>query len=188
MVICINSAPPSTAYMHQWFWSALVQIMACRLFGAKPLSKPMLGYCQLAIRSSVKCYSNSNSFIRESASENIVCKMAAILSRGSWVKHQSAVNPTSTGPLMYNTPTWFPSCMMMYVIKWKHFPCCWPFVRGIQQSPVNSAHKGQCHGALMFSLICSWINGCVNNREPGDLRSHRTHYDITVMVCRCLSS
>ena len=33
--------------MHQWIVSALVQIMACRLFGTKPLSKPMLGYCHL---------------------------------------------------------------------------------------------------------------------------------------------
>ena len=41
------SSPPSVAYMRHWTESALVQIMACRLFGAKPLSKPMLGYCQL---------------------------------------------------------------------------------------------------------------------------------------------
>ena len=39
------------------------------------------------------------------------------------------------------------------VIKWKQFPHYWPFVRGIHQSPVNSPHKGQWHGALMFSLI-----------------------------------
>ena len=37
-----TSSPPSTAYMRQWIESALVQIMACRLFGAKLLSKPML--------------------------------------------------------------------------------------------------------------------------------------------------
>ena len=46
----INSSPPSAAYimyMRQRIGSALVQIMACRLFGAKPLSKPMLRYCQL---------------------------------------------------------------------------------------------------------------------------------------------
>ena len=42
-----NSSPPSAAYMHQWIGSALVQIMACRLFGAKPLSKPMPGYYEL---------------------------------------------------------------------------------------------------------------------------------------------
>ena len=41
--------------------------------------------------------------------------------------------------------------------------------------------KGQCHGALMFSLICVWINGWVNNREAGDLRRYRAHYDVTVM-------
>ena len=42
------------------------------------------------------------------------------------------------------------------VIKWKHFPRCWPFVRGIHRSsPVNSPHKGQWRGALMFSLICA---------------------------------
>ena len=42
-----NSSPPSAAYMRPWIGSALVQIMACRIFGAKPLSKPLLGYCQL---------------------------------------------------------------------------------------------------------------------------------------------
>ena len=41
------------------------------------------------------------------------------------------------------------------VIKWKHFPRYWPFVRGINRSPVNSPHKGQRRGALMFSLICA---------------------------------
>ena len=35
------------AYMRRWAGSSLVQIMACRLFGAKPLSEPMLEYCQL---------------------------------------------------------------------------------------------------------------------------------------------
>ena len=35
------------AYMSQWIGSALVQIMVCRLVGAKPLSTPLLEYCQL---------------------------------------------------------------------------------------------------------------------------------------------
>ena len=67
------------------------------------------------------------------------------------------------------------------VIKWKHFPCYWPFVWGIHRSPVNSPHKGQWRGALMFPLICVWINGWVNNREAGDLRRYHAHYDVTVM-------
>ena len=67
------------------------------------------------------------------------------------------------------------------VIKWKHFPHNWPFVWGIHQSPVNSPHKGQWRGALMFSLICVWINRWVNNSEAGDLRRHLDHYDVSVM-------
>ena len=43
----IDSSPPSATYMHLWIGSALVEIMACRLFGAKPLSKPMHGYYPL---------------------------------------------------------------------------------------------------------------------------------------------
>ena len=41
--------------------------------------------------------------------------------------------------------------------------------------------KGQWRGALMFTLICARINGWVNNREAGDLRRYRTHYDVIVM-------
>ena len=67
------------------------------------------------------------------------------------------------------------------VIKWKHFPRYWPFVWGVHWSPVNSPHKGQWRGALLFSLICARINVWVNNRETGDLRRHRTHYDVTIM-------
>ena len=36
------SFPPSATFMHQWIGSALVQIMACRLFSAKPITKSML--------------------------------------------------------------------------------------------------------------------------------------------------
>ena len=42
MLPFFNLFPPSAAYIRQWFRSALVQIMAWRLFGAKPLSKPIL--------------------------------------------------------------------------------------------------------------------------------------------------
>ena len=63
------------------------------------------------------------------------------------------------------------------VIKWNL-----PFVRGIHRSPVNSPHKGQWRGALMFSLICAWINAWVNNREAGDLGRHRARYDVIAMT------
>ena len=67
------------------------------------------------------------------------------------------------------------------VIKRKHFPRYWPFVRGNHRSPVNSTHKGQWRGAFMFTLICAGINFWVNNCEAGDLRRYRAHYDVIVM-------
>ena len=67
------------------------------------------------------------------------------------------------------------------VIKWKHFSHYWPFVREIHRSLVNSPHKGQWRGALMFSLICAWINSWAKNREANDLRRHRAHYDLIVL-------
>ena len=66
-------------------------------------------------------------------------------------------------------------------MKWKHFPRYWPFVWGIHRSPMNSPHKGHWREALMFSLICVWINGWVNNHQVGELRHHLAHYDVTVM-------
>ena len=68
------------------------------------------------------------------------------------------------------------------VFKWKHFPLYWPFVRGIHRLPVNSPQRGQWCGALMFSVIYAWINGCVDNCEVGDLRRHRAHYDVIAML------
>ena len=65
--------------------------------------------------------------------------------------------------------------------RMKTFPRYCPFVREIQWSPVNSPHKGPWRGALVFSLICTWTNGWVSNRDAGDLRRHRAHYDVTVM-------
>ena len=67
--------------------------------------------------------------------------------------------------------------------QWEHFPRYWPFVRGIHRWPVDSRHKGQWR-ALMFSWICTWTNGWANNRDAGDLRRHRAHYDVIVMPLR----
>ena len=66
--------------------------------------------------------------------------------------------------------------------RWRHqmetFSASLAICAGNHRSSVNSTHKGQWRGALMFSVICSWINGLVNNREAGDLRRHRPHYDV----------
>ena len=74
-----------------------------------------------------------------------------------------------------DTPIWLMQhkretmCRTMEFPWWRHqmenFPRYWPFVRGIHRSPVKSPHNGQWCGALMFSLICAWIHGWVNNRH-----------------------
>ena len=90
--------------MRQWIGLALVQIMACRLFGAKPLSKPILGYysfsrcqrcrgrlvprwsawaiinCTLMNKLQGNFNQNKKLFIHGNAYENIVWEMTVILS------------------------------------------------------------------------------------------------------------
>ena len=43
-------------------------------------------------------------------------------------------------------------------------------------------HKGQWRGTLMFSLISAWANGWVKNWDAGDLRRHRAHYGVTLVI------
>ena len=68
---------------------------------------------------------------------------------------------------------------------WRHqmetFSALLALCAGNWPVPVNSPHKGQWRGALMFSLICARIKDWVNNREAGDLRRHHGHYDVNVM-------
>ena len=67
--------------------------------------------------------------------------------------------------------------IVMTSSKWKQFRRCWPFVRVIKRPSVNSSHKGQWWGALMFSLISAWANSWGTNGDAGD----RAHCDVTIM-------
>ena len=58
-------------------------------------------------------------------------------------------------------------------------------MRGIHRSPVNSPHKCQWRGALMFSLIYASTNSWANNGDAGDLRRHHSHYNVIVMNGNC---
>ena len=68
---------------------------------------------------------------------------------------------------------------------WRHqmetFSALLAICAGNSPVPGEFPHKGQWGGALMFSLICVWTNGWVNNRKAGDLRRYRIHYDVIVM-------
>ena len=159
--------------------------MACCLVGAKPLTEPMLWYWTIGTNFS-QILSEIHTFSFE--------KMHLKISSAKWWQFCLSLNVMmhSMHMSMYIQIYWiylFTSenwgQVHDGVIKWKHFPRYWPLVRGIHLSPVNSPHKGQWRGALMFSLICAWINGWVNNLETGDLGRHHAHYDVTVMDGIC---
>ena len=59
---------------------------------------------------------------------------------------------------------------------------------GVHRSPVNSPHGGQWRGALVFSLVCVWVNEWVDGREAGDLGRCRAHYDVIVMMQMAIST
>ena len=56
---------------------ALLQVMACRLLGAKPLPKPMQTYCQVDAkeRTSIKSESKYKTFCHGNAFEIVVCEI-----------------------------------------------------------------------------------------------------------------
>ena len=174
--------------------SLLDQITALGLFGAKRLSEPKLIYDQLNPKEfvSIKVHLKFNVFIQEYPFEYVTCKMAAIrLSFNESIWRIGYFQQVRKLMCLCSYLYKLPSLGVMTtawtnihdgVIKWKYSPRYWPFVQGIHRSPVNSPHKGQWRGALMFSLICVWINGWVKNREADDLRRQLAHYDVTVML------
>ena len=69
----------------------------------------------------------------------------------------------------------------MYIYGNFKFFNIWSGIGHRDRSPVNSPHKGQWRRAMMFSLICAWMNGWVNNGEAVD----SAHYGVTVMQRDC---
>ena len=68
------------------------------------------------------------------------------------------------------------------VIEWKHLPRYWSFVwefTGPRWIPLTKASDAEL---LCFLDLCMNKKVEKNNRHAGDLRRHRAHYDVTVMV------
>ena len=107
------------------------------------------------------------------------------------VFRKKVVGTPFKSPVQYNMRRWDIRNDYRFISWWRHqmehFPRYWHFVRGIHRLPANSSHKGQWGGASMFSLICDWTNGWVNNWDTGDLRRHRSHYDVNVMIIKTSS-
>ena len=83
-----------------------------------------------------------------------------------------------------STHTRYDICWLLRVtrhIKWNIFRVTWPLwgePRGHRWIPLTRPVAR----SFLFSLICAWTKGWINNRYAGDLRRHRAHYDVTAML------
>ena len=58
------------------------------------------------------------------------------------------------------------------VMTRKSFPYCWPFAKVTAVTPWwRHQMETFSRSFYMFSLICAWINGWVNNREASDFET-----------------
>ena len=109
--------------------------------------------------------------------EPFLHKVKTQIYRKAILKHRSSSHPLETERKGQNSCHFVMTSPNGNIFRVTGHLCGW-----IHRSPVNSPHKGQWRWALMFSLIYAWINGWENNGDAGDLRRHRAHYDVTVMV------
>ena len=148
--------------MRQHTLPLLDQRMACRLFGTKPLSEPILTGCQLDSHEQIPAQyidGNWKIFIQENAFENVHFKMATVMSRSQRVDserqrnlgnggnrfsnfHPPPVDPPHIGPVIMIT-SWHEKVLRIMYPLWgqswwphdmTHFLHCWPFVRRIHWS------------------------------------------------------
>ena len=143
----LSHPPLSAAYMRWWTGRSLVQIMACHLVGAMPLSEPMLEYCWTLKN---KLHWNFNRYlcfiIQRNTIENVVCEMAAILSRERWVICTSTL-------LMLRSE----SSMKILSIQWLPVMTPWLLALTGQQQPcyLQSRKTPPCHYDQWFQLPMS---------------------------------
>ena len=92
----------------------------------------------------------------------------------------------ATKPLDTQKPQINWICPLLHdgVIKWNTFSALLALCAGNSPFIGYSPLKGHWRRALKFSLICAWINAWLNNRESGNLRRRRAHYDVIVMEYR----
>ena len=74
------------------------------------------------------------------------------------------------------------------ILPWHGSPiCCWPFVRGIHWSSMDSPHKRLAAQALIFSLMLAWTNCWTNMPVPGYLIRYDTHVKVFANLLQYLS-
>ena len=145
--IRINSSPPSATYLRQT-GSALVQIMAWR----------QIIVVNWTLRNKLQWNFNQNTtlFVHENASENIVCKTAAILSRGRWVNKYQV-------------------CFLS-----KYFYCTWQIYIMEIYSYVCRAHLHRSLSYLIYLIFTYfWGNQFINLRS---FPYQHVNYSIRIIV------
>ena len=128
---------------------------------------------------------NQYIFIQENVFENVVCEMAAILSRRRWVtgivsaknwqasrQHRWQREQIKLSESIFRERTDF---SRHDDVKWKHFPRYTGLNEFPSQRPVMWSFD------VFFDRGLN--HGWVNNRDAGDLRRHCAHYDVTVTIC-----
>ena len=110
-----NTLMQSNAYIRQGTMLPLVQIMACRLFGAKPLSETMLSYCWLDhwVQTLLKRESKSTNFpsgkcIWKYRLQNIGHFISVPPPSVGWVVSSASASACSPTMLVMEGPTWSP--------------------------------------------------------------------------------
>ena len=122
----VNSSPPSATYMRRWIGSALVQVMAWRLFGAKPLPELMLPYCQLDPWEQLQWNSNRNMkknhsskcvwmcrlrngghFVQGEIDQNVMCFIRQLLARCRFGVVRSLWNLAGGLLITFSSPSHF---------------------------------------------------------------------------------
>ena len=144
-------------WWYLWYWHNNVPMSYHKQRGALMIrNSPWNFLCRFCVHLSM----HSNSTITRS----FYWRYAKTIGRyiACWLQLEGQLGSLYTQSKAYNQPAlnmcnivWLQTKSHDDVIKWKHFPRYWPFVRGINRSPGNSPHKGLCRGALMFPLICA---------------------------------
>ena len=164
--MAFNSLRPSDAIWRQWSWTTLAQIMACCLTAPSHY----LNQCWLIIRG-VLWHTSESSFAGIAQGidsgyefEKDILKNIFKSPRGQWVNvvlmDCTSSSDSELKKCIFMSQMWIQRIYLVFkyrqihneVIRWKHFPRYWPFVRGIHRSPVDSPHKGQWRGAFDLPL------------------------------------
>ena len=207
---------------HQGPWPPLVQVIACRLFGAKPLSEPriILSIEPRGTQTWVKIESDDKIFFKKrvlkisqspaqwrpfcsglylALAQTMAVWLTAALPVGTTIKTSHAwprwpvvLKTAALSRLsIYTLSGIFRICtravdcnpvVMMTSSNGNIFrvtgPLCGEFT-GHRWIPRTKASDAEL---WCFLWSAPRINGWVNNREAGDLRRQRAHYDVIVMM------